>query len=227
MDNHYLQAPSWSHWFGTNLAGEDLFSLSITAAALELITLAIVAISLHILALLTASIFGASTNPWWRQAWPQTAHFWSSMPHLLLATLLVVLIGPGQPQLIAALLIAMLAAHVIFIFSLVWDAERQHFVLAKLAVGLPRGMIFRRDILVWLHRKLTPFTVARLPEIAMLHMALSFLGFGIRPPSASLGRLLFDGLPFMFSAWWLWVFPTLIAAIILIITTRTAVMAST
>ncbi len=53
----------------------------------------------------------------------------------------------------------------------------------------------------------------------MLHLALSFLGFGMRPPGASLGRMLFDGLPFMFAGWWLWVFPAVLAGIALICAT--------
>lgn len=217
-----LQPPSWSHWFGTDLAGKDVFFTSLLATGIELVTLVVVAASLHMLALVAASLLGLSTNRWWRAAVPQATHLWSSLPHLLLATLLVVLVGPGQFQLVACLLAALLSAHIMYCLSLFWEAERQDFISAKLATGLPHSHIVARDILVWLHYRLVPFTRARLPEIVMLHLSLSFLGFGIRPPGASLGRLMFDGLPFMFAAWWLWFFPAALAGVVLLGTTNLA-----
>jgi peptide/nickel transport system permease protein len=215
MAELFLQPPSWSHWFGTDLAGKDVFHACLLATGVELITLAVVAMALHALALVAAGLFGASTNRWWRAALPQATHLWSSLPHLLLATLIVVLIGPGQLQLVVALLAALLSSHVVFTLSLYWEAERQDFITAKLTVGLPHTRILVQDVIVWVHRRLLPYTRARLPEIVMLHLALSFLGFGIRPPGLSLGRLLFDGLPFMFAAWWLWTFPSALAGIVL------------
>lgn len=214
-----LQPPSWSHWFGTDLAGKDVLLASLLATGVELATLAVVAATLHVLALVVASLFGLSTNRWWRAAVPQATHLWSSLPHLLLATLLVVLIGPGQLQLAACLLVALLSAHVLFCLSLFWEAERQDFITAKLAMGLPHTRIVARDVIVWVHHRLLPFSRARLPEIVMLHLALSFLGFGIRPPGVSLGGLLFDGLPFMFAAWWLWTFPAALAGGVLLAAT--------
>ena len=224
MAESILQAPSWSHWFGTDLAGMDVFKACFQATGIELVTVVIVAIMLHTLALVVAGLFGVSSSRWVRAALPQATHLWSSLPHLLLVTLLVVLIGPGQLQLMASVLAALLAAHVAFTFSLFWEAERQDFITAKLAIGLPHTLILAHDVIIWVHRRLLPFTRARLPEIVMLHLALSFLGFGVRPPGVSLGRMLFDGLPFMFAAWWLWVFPAIFAGIVLLVVTNIASM---
>lgn len=220
MADLLLQPTSWSHWFGTDLAGNDVFFASLFATGIELATLAVVAAALHALALIVAFLFGVSSNRWWRAALPQAMHLWSSLPHLLLATLLVVLVGPGQLQITASLLAALLAAHVLFCLSLFWEAERQDFITAKLAMGLPHTHILVQDMVIWVHHRLLPFTRARLPEIVMLHLALSFLGFGIRPPGVSLGRMLFDGLPFMFAAWWLWFFPAILAGVVLLIATN-------
>lgn len=215
-ESSFLQPPSWSHWFGTDLAGKDVFQACLIATGVELSTLVLVAVMLHMLALFVVGLFSASSNRWLRAALPQATHLWSTLPHLLLVTLLVVLIGPGQLQLMASLLVALLAAHVAFTIALFWEAERQDFITAKLALGLPHIYVLALDVIVWVHRKLLPFTRARLPEIVMLHLAQSFLGFGIRPPGVSLGRMLFDGLPFMFAGWWLWAFPAALAGITLL-----------
>lgn len=218
MTKNLLHPPSWQYWFGTDLIGNDIFYACFFAAGIEVITLAIVAVNLHIFALIITLLVNIPSNNWCRAIVPHVTHFWSSLPHLLLTTVFVILAGPGQIQLIMSLTLALLAAHILFCLSLFWEAERQEFITAKLAVGLPHTYILVQDIFIWMHYKLFPFTRARLPEIVMLHLALSFVGFGVRPPSFSLGRMLFDGIPFMFSAWWLWVFPAFLAGFFLFIT---------
>jgi ABC-type dipeptide/oligopeptide/nickel transport system permease subunit len=52
----------------------------------------------------------------------------------------------------------------------------------------------------------------------LIEAALSFLGFGIKPPTPALGLLISDGATEMQTAWWLVVFPGLvIMAIVLCI----------
>ncbi len=41
----------------------------------------------------------------------------------------------------------------------------------------------------------------------LIEAALSFLGFGIQPPTPALGKLIADGQTQGFEAWWLVTFP--------------------
>jgi len=41
----------------------------------------------------------------------------------------------------------------------------------------------------------------------LLESSLSFLGFGVQPPSPSWGNILTEGRTYIFDAWWLTVFP--------------------
>ncbi|WP_411725665.1 hypothetical protein [Methyloglobulus sp.] len=128
MAKSFLQPPSWNHWFGTDLAGKDVFQACLIATVLELITLVVVAVMLHTLTLVVAGLFGVSSNRWIRTALPQATHLWSTLPHLLLVTLIVVLIGPGQLQLMVSMLVTLLAAHVMFTLSVLGSrASRLHY----------------------------------------------------------------------------------------------------
>ena len=45
------------------------------------------------------------------------------------------------------------------------------------------------------------------PEIVALEAGLSFLGLGVQPPDPGLGKMIFDGLNYIYSAWWMTFFP--------------------
>ena len=48
----------------------------------------------------------------------------------------------------------------------------------------------------------------------LIEAALSFLGFGVQPPTPALGKLIADGQVSGFAAWWLVTFPGLVIVLI-------------
>jgi peptide/nickel transport system permease protein len=50
----------------------------------------------------------------------------------------------------------------------------------------------------------------------LVEAALSFLGFGIQPPTPALGKLISDGQSEMLTAWWLVTFPGLVIVVIVL-----------
>jgi peptide/nickel transport system permease protein len=48
----------------------------------------------------------------------------------------------------------------------------------------------------------------------LIEAALSFLGFGVQPPTPALGKLIADGQVSGFAAWWLVTFPGIVIVII-------------
>ncbi|MEK6647082.1 MAG: ABC transporter permease subunit, partial [Candidatus Firestonebacteria bacterium] len=93
---------------------------------------------------------------------------------------------------------------------------KNDFVIAKMSYGLSKSYIYIYHLFPNVKKGCTNYTLARMPEILMMNLSLNFLGLGVQPPNASFGRLLFDGLSFMFSAWWMWVFPVTIIMVIFV-----------
>jgi len=85
--------------------------------------------------------------------------------------------------------------------------KEREFVIAARAVGLTDCRIIFRHILP---NALAPVIVSATLGVAgaiLLESSLSFLGFGVQPPSPSWGNILTEGRTYIFDAWWLTVFP--------------------
>lgn len=91
----------------------------------------------------------------------------------------------------------------------------QDFVTAAKALGLPEWRIIFRHMVP---NALAPVLVSSTIDVAhaiLTESALSFLGFGVRPPYATWGNVLADGRSYVFDAPWLFVIPG--AAILVVV----------
>jgi peptide/nickel transport system permease protein len=82
-------------------------------------------------------------------------------------------------------------------------------------VDAARAIGARDRRIIWVH--ILPNVSASIIVIASLMVAnmilfeasLSFLGLGVPPPTPTWGRMVFDGLEYVSTAWWIPVFPGL------------------
>jgi peptide/nickel transport system permease protein len=93
--------------------------------------------------------------------------------------------------------------------------EKEYVEAAKAAGGSDFRIILRHI----LPNSLGPIIVNATLTIAaaiLVEAALSFLGFGIQPPTPALGKLISDGQSEMLTAWWLVTFPGVTIVIIVL-----------
>jgi peptide/nickel transport system permease protein len=83
------------------------------------------------------------------------------------------------------------------------------YVTAARALGTSEFRILRRELLPAATIPAALFAFSYLPEVIALEAALSFVGLGVQPPEPGLGKMIFDGLPYLQSAWWLSTIPAL------------------
>ena len=94
--------------------------------------------------------------------------------------------------------------------------KENEFILAARAIGTPINEIIFRHIL--------PNTMAPIVVAATLGVAaaitteayISFLGMGVQPPTATWGNMLEGAYNYIGSAWWLWLFPGMLIALIVL-----------
>jgi peptide/nickel transport system permease protein len=92
--------------------------------------------------------------------------------------------------------------------------REKEFVEAAKAAGASDMRIILRHILPNCVGPIVVFTTLITAAAILTEAALSFIGYGIQPPNAALGKLIVDGQSEGFTLWWLVVFPGLIITII-------------
>jgi len=91
--------------------------------------------------------------------------------------------------------------------------KENEFVLAARATGTPRSQIIFRHILP---NSIAPIAVAATLGVAnaiALEAYISFLGLGVRAPTATWGNMLQGAYNYIATAWWLWFFPGFLMAL--------------
>lgn len=91
--------------------------------------------------------------------------------------------------------------------GLVLSLREREFVEASRALGASNTRIMLREILPNLTAPIIVFASLQIPTNILIEAALSFLGVGIRPPTASWGQMIASATPIFNTAWWYMVFP--------------------
>ncbi|MGV9796715.1 ABC transporter permease [Mycobacterium sp. NPDC003449] len=201
-----LQAPSGSHWFGTDELGRDIFSRVLVAIQASL-RVAVVSVALAAAIGVTIGVVAGYRGGWVDTVVMRIVDVMFAFPVLLLALAIVAVLGPGVTT-------TMLAIGIVYIpiFARVARASTlgvrvEPFVSVSRTMGTPGGYILLRHILPNIAGPLVVQLSLSLAFAILAEAALSFLGLGIQPPQPSLGRMIFDAQGFVTLAWWMAVFP--------------------
>ena len=196
-----LAGPSSSHLLGTDDLGRDLLTRLAAGYRISL-EVALGSVALACLAGVPLGLWAAVGSPLADNMIMRTLDVLMAFPALLLAIVVVAVLGAGTGVLVLAIAIvyAPVVARVMRASALATSKEA--YVEAVRARGASSARILWRHILP---NSLGPVIVQAsiLMAIAILiEAALSFIGLGVQPPTASLGLMLSDGRDFMASSPW-------------------------
>ena len=93
--------------------------------------------------------------------------------------------------------------------GLVLSLRESEFVQASRALGASDTRIMFREIFPNLLAPIIVYSTLLIPLNILLEAGLSFLGVGIRPPTASWGQMIAAATPIFNTAWWYMTFPGL------------------
>jgi peptide/nickel transport system permease protein len=196
-----LAGPSSPHLLGTDDLGRDLLTRLAAGYRISL-EVALGSVALACLAGVPLGLWAAVGSPLADNMIMRTLDVLMAFPALLLAIVVVAVLGAGTGVLVLAIAIvyAPVVARVMRASALATSKEA--YVEAVRARGASSARILWRHILP---NSLGPVIVQAsiLMAIAiLLEAALSFIGLGVQPPTASLGLMLSDGRDFMASSPW-------------------------
>ena len=201
-----LQAPSLTHFFGTDDLGRDVFSRVIIAARPS-VMVSVVSVSLALLAGVSIGLASGFFGGWVDVTGMRMMDVIFSFPVMLLALAIVAMLGPGIWPAMLAIAVVYTPFFARITRASVLTVREETYIKAARSIGAGNLRIMRLHVLPNIMAAIIVQTSLSLAFAILTEAALSFLGLGVQPPTPSWGRMLFDGRGFLADAWWMAVFP--------------------
>lgn len=209
------QAPSASHWFGTDNLGRDVFSRVILGAR-DILTLAGLGTLLAVMSGVSFGLMSGYVGGLFDEVLMRIFDSLLALPALLLSLLLLGTIGPSRSSVLIVIVVVYTPIVARVVRSVVLAVKNKGFVEAARTRGESLGYILFREILPSVLPALAVEVALRFSYAIFLVASLGFLGVGVQPPSPNWGlmvneaRLYVDELP------WALFFPVGAIAVVVI-----------
>jgi len=202
------EAPTPAHLLGTDRVGRDVLSRLIHGGRISL-SVGVVAVSIYMVIGVALGALAGFYGGWIDNVISRLIDVVLSFPTLMLILVLVSLLGPGLQNIMLVLGLLGWPQVARIVRGEVLRLRTNDFVWAARMIGAPNGRIITRHILP---NAMGPLLVAATFGVAsaiLSESALSFLGLGVQPPTASWGQMLNDAqsLTILESKPWLWIPP--------------------
>jgi peptide/nickel transport system permease protein len=201
------------HLLGTDPLGRDLLSRVIYGAR--------VSIAVGVTAVLIAGFFGTLMGlisgfygGWTDRIIMRFVDMQLSFPFVILALTIAAILGPSFRNIIITLVVCGWVIYARLVRGEVLGIKEQQYVQAAFTVGLPNWRIIVMHILPNVLSSVIVLASLDVGLMIISEAAISFLGFGIQPPTPAWGNMLSEGRDYMTTAWWLTVFPGVAIVII-------------
>jgi len=198
------------HLFGTDKLGRDYFTRVLYGARTSIFVALVVALLSTLIGTLigaTAGYFGG----WIDDVFMRFTDLVLILPGLALLMILIAFIGEGSPLQIAIILSSLmwtLIARVVR--AQILSMRTREFVEAATLSGASPGRVIWRHMLPNMMGPIIVNATLTVSSAILIESALSFIGFGVKPPTPALGQLISDGRGAMQTQWWLVTFPGLV-----------------
>lgn len=201
-----LQPPSRDHWMGTDQLGRDLFTRILYGARVSLVigvaTVGVAGAVGLAVGIVSGYLGGATDVVLMRLVDVQL-----SFPFILLALTVNAILGIGLQNIILTLIITGWVVYARLVRGEVLALKSLDYVEAARALGAPEGRIISRHLLPNLWTPVIILSSLQVAQFIVAEAAISFLGFGVQPPTASWGNMLNEGKTYIYNAWWMTTFP--------------------
>ena len=202
------QAPSWTHWFGTDELGRDILVRTLIGGRISIG----VGFAATVVALLIGVVYGMIAGYNGGRIEATMMRFVDTLyalPFTIIVILLTVLLGRS----ILIIFLAIGAVEWLTMARIVRGQtkalRKQTFIDAAIVGGVPTRRILGRHILPNLLSPVIVFTTLTIPAVILLESVISFLGLGVQPPMSSWGMLIKEGAVKLDIYPWMLIFPAL------------------
>lgn len=203
---HILEPPSLKHPFGTDDLGRDILSRCIFGSRISL-AVGFVAVGIATVIGIILGAFSGYYGGWIDRVIMRFVDIMLSIPTFFLILAVIAFLEPSIWNIMAVIGLTSWMGVARLVRAEFLSLKEREFVLAARAIGASDIRIIFRHIMP---NSVAPVLVSAVLGIAgavLVESALSFLGIGVQPPTASWGNILTAGKDNIEIAWWLSVFP--------------------
>jgi peptide/nickel transport system permease protein len=212
---HILQGPSHAHYFGTDALGRDEYTRVLWGIRTSMEVGVFVAIVSTFVGLIVGAIAGYYGG-WLDNLLMRFTDLVLTLPLLAVLLTATALLGQGNQWRVSLILVFFFWTTTARVVRGVYLSLREkEYVEAAKASGAGDARLMFRHILPNTLGPLVVNATLAVGTAILVEAALSFLGFGIKPPTPSLGVLVSDAQANP-QQWWLTIFPGLTIVLIVL-----------
>ena len=130
-----------------------------------------------------------------------------AIPPVLLYLVALGVFGPSLGMLVIIIGLVNWTTFARVVRGEVLSVGQREFVEAARANGARAARVMLRHVLPNVTAPILVVATLNVATVILLEASLSFLGFGVQPPTVTWGRMLADGRNYLATAWWLATFP--------------------
>ena len=213
----FSKAPTAEHWLGTDQIGRDVLSRLLYATRISLLVgVLATAIStvIGVILGLIAGYFGGAAD----MIIMRFTDMVMSFPYILLVLVAASIFKPGLWSIILILGFVDWPGIARLVRGNVLSLRESNFIKSDLVAGMPLPYILFSEILPNTAAPILVYATSVLALSMLDEAALSFLGMGVQPPTASLGNMLngAQSLTVLTKQPWLWI-PSGLMIVVLVI----------
>ncbi len=204
--------PCWAHPFGTDNLGRDLLCRSFIGLRLSLLMAFIMQVICLALGVTIGTVVGYAGGVL-DKVFVFLQNVILSFPGTVLTLCIMLLLGNGIFSMIVAMTIFGWLSYARLTRSRVLTLREANFIKGEIAIGSSLLRIHLFHIVPNVIRTIIPMFTLMIGHAVLGIAGLSFLGFGVQPPNAEIGLMIQDGMNYIRSNPWMFIFPGLVLAV--------------
>ena len=194
--------PTIEHWLGTDNFGRDLFTRMSVGARVS-VSIALMSVGLAVLVGATVGLVCGYLGGWVDLVVMRVVDVFLGFPPIVLALAIVAALGPGVVNLTISLAAVFWTEYARVVRSVTLAQREMDYVTAAVALGASSSRIVFLEILPNAIGPVIVLATLGLGTAIIAESGLSFLGFGVEPPTPTWGWTLAYGTRYLRSDPWL------------------------